>query len=110
MKIKVANGQAVAKRMLWLAYQASKVVGMGYLMAKDDVTEDMLASAHFESGRNGECQYYADYAYGRMMKAVIRYGNSHVEFTDSAPQLDYESWAGKYKTYQSLAEAAIASL
>ena len=98
------TNEQIVKRALFLAYQASRVVGMGILSAQDGVTEEML----WEPQRLGWAN--ADYAYGRMMKFSLRYNDKSIEPREGALRSDYQSWCREYPTYQALLDAARQSL
>lgn len=100
------SGERVAKRILFLAYEPSAVVGLGILQARSRVGEDEIAD-HVEGG-----WINADYVRGRMVKLWgFRYGPDWIEFDDEAtPRPDYQSWAWKYPTNEALVLAAIKSL
>lgn len=115
MKIECAKPEAVAKRAYWLAYQAAHSVGMGFLQAKDQTTEedvwknvqaggDYTLKVQPEDGR-----VYGDYVFGRMVKLSLEWDKTGVTCNDSQPRGDYQSWCGKYPTYESLIRAAIAT-
>lgn len=110
MKIKAASIDMpqIVEEMFWLAYQASRVVGMGILQARNDATKaDVLASLATVYG-NG---LHADYVYGRMMKLLIRLSDDgkQIEVPDMVPMYDYQSWCFRYPTYDDLFNAAFAS-
>ena len=98
--------QMIAKRMLFLAYQSALVVGMGQFQARDGVTEEEVwASAAVNDNR-----VYSDYCFGRMMKFRVSITANNVQFDEGELHHDYQSWCGKYSTYQELYDAAIKSL
>src|SRR6266446_1478173 len=97
-------------------------MGMGILQSHDRATkEEVLANVQdkgdYPKGANeipgfadkpGEM--YGDYVFGRMMKLGLQWGKDFVEFRDSVPRPDYQSWCRKYPTYEALIQAAIESL
>lgn len=91
-----AEALEVAKEAMWLAYQASGVVGMGVFQARDSVTKEQLI---------GDYGLDADYAYGRMMKTYLTVKDNTLSCNDT-PRSDYQSWARKYPTYAALIDAA----
>jgi hypothetical protein len=62
------------------------------------------------SDPNRPGKVYGDYVYGRMLKVGFAWGAVSVTILDGTPRADYQSWCGKYPTYQNLVEAAIESL
>lgn len=112
MVIKTERASELAKRMFFLAYKASNVVGMGVLQARDGVTEaDVWKSAITSwDGRDNSSKPYGDYIFGRMMKMSLSVGNGAVEFRDTKLNREYQSWCGVYSTYLALAQAAAAEL
>ena len=103
MHIPVQNPEAVAKRAFFLAYQASHCVGLGFLQAKQSVTEAEITS-------HGKTSLYGDYVFGRMMKLSLSWDNDAVIVPDSVPHPEYQSWCSVYPTYASLIDAATRSL
>lgn len=121
----MTENERLARRIGYLAYQASQVVGMGALHARDGATEE-----EFWSALRGEVNVkaevfsnvapmpeanptgsvYCDYVMGRMMKLSIAWNESGVTTSTSQPRPDYQSWCRKYPTYDALEQAAIASL
>jgi hypothetical protein len=114
---------SLIKRIFFLAYNASDVMGMGFLQARPNMTEDQVISnilnrGDYSSGPGvvfaGEANtLYADYVFGRMMKTRVAYDGNAVVIdhnpTDK-PKLDYQSWGHKYKTWGSLVDAAMKQL
>lgn len=104
MNIPVQNPEVVAKRAFFLAYQASHVVGMGFLQAEQGVTEAEITS-HVRDNK-----LYGDYVFGRMMKLRLEWNHEAVIVPDSVPHPEYQSWCSVYPTYASLIDAATRSL
>ena len=104
-------GAQVAKRLLWLAYQASGARGLGFLHVTDKVTEDVLWSEQWQDGI-AKGRVDADYLHGRMVKLWgFSFGKNSVTFNDEqAPRGDYQSWCGAYPTNEALVRAAMESL
>ena len=100
----------VAKRMLWLAYEASLPVGMGMLHYTEDKTEDDVFENNHCVREDGTFSVFADYCFGRMMK----FGTTSVDgvITSPAQELDveYQSWCSTYPSYSKLEAAARESL
>jgi hypothetical protein len=98
--------EMLAKRMLWLAYQSSRVVGMGFLQERNDVTEDSLWGTHSRPGRVN-----TDYAFGRMMKLYFEMNPVGILSHSSREyNPEYQSFCHKYQNIQALAKAAAESL
>lgn len=93
--------ETLAKRCFWLAFQAARAAGLGWLHATDasEATEDAVWSEVEKDDRG----YYGDYIFGRMMKMQLpREG----EVPSRTLQPDYQSWCGTYGTYAALIAAA----
>lgn len=111
------TARQVAERAFWLAWQAcGSPMGMGILRDRDGVTESDVAK-NVKSNGDYPCnpneepgRLYGDYVFGRMMKLAIRFDATTVTSRSDAPRSDYQSWCVKYPTYQSLLDAAVASL
>lgn len=101
------TGEAVARRMLWLAYEASVPVGMGFLHYTTKATEDDVFKAAYNSHRQ---EVSADYVFGRMIKLVIRFTDNMVDIPESRPRIDYQSWCRQYPTHDDLLLATLESL
>lgn len=108
------GGLSVARRAMFLAYEASTLVGMGHLQARFGVTEaDVSAAMPLDNyGPNGYTGYtlYADYLFGRMMKLAIHFNDRTIVDECRPLSLDYQSWARVYPTFDALIAAAIKSL
>lgn len=90
------EAMAVAHEAMWLAYQASRVAGLGALQARETTKEQF----------NKDYGLEADYGYGRMMKIYLRVDDKTLRFNDGSPRGDYQSWAYTYRTYSDLIDAA----
>lgn len=110
MKIKHSNPEALAKRVFFLAYRASQVVGMGILQARNGVTEDQVFGALHRGSYRELTYYYGDYIFGRMVKLNIEVGEDFIVIPDDNPRPGYQSWAFLYRTYQDLSTEAAVSL
>lgn len=91
----------VAKEAMWLAYQASRPMGLGFLqeksgLAKEDIVRETKVGDHSLS---------ADYCFGRMMKTHFSVNDGMLTCNDT-PHGDYQSWARRYPTYAALIDAA----
>lgn len=92
------------KRALWLAFQASSPMGMGFLHAAtaDKQTEDSL----FEQVQPNEGKVYTDYVCGRMMKTDFRVdADGKLTIRPEEPRTDYQSWGATYRTATALIAA-----
>ena len=110
------EAQTLAKRILFLAYEASQVFGMGAFQAREAVTEDQVWTNTVTKGdypglHRDEEEIYADYVFGRMMKTrfVLKGNTISYDGVDKTNR-GYQSWGAKYKTYTKLFQAALKSL
>ena len=121
MKKQHIDPEAVVKEMFWLAWQAcGGPLGMGMFQDnpaadKESVWKNVYDAGDYPGGkkmagfrRNGGA--YGDYVFGRMMKLYIELDAESLEFSDNAPRIDFQSWCGKYPTYEALYDAAVKSL
>lgn len=110
------DGVDFLKRVIYLAWQASKVEGMGFLKALNTPqTEDQI----FESVLNGMdglqkiTAVRCDHIQGRMMKITVGLIDKQtIEITDAQEGLyrpDYQSFCSKYQHAQILFDATRAS-
>jgi len=114
MKISVEDGQAVAKKMLYLAWRASQCLGMGRLQNNPSADEEgvwacCVQARDYQGSKHKTCgdgKVSADYVFGRMMKLNFEYGEDHVTIRDGDLLPDYQSWCGTYPTYKALVDAA----
>ncbi len=102
---------ATAKRIFWLAYQASSVVDLGRFQAQDDVTENdvwdnVTNSSDYPGKISPTDSIYADYVFGRMMKLSLKLKDGKVEIGSSEFRSDYQSFCRKYPDPKSLHKAA----
>lgn len=113
--IEGASGEAVAKRAMWLAWQAcGGPLGMGFLHDRPNATEDEVwvgarGAADYEGSVVKQSQAgeaHADYVFGRMMKLSLEYTEDTISFRDEAPTQGYQAWCGVFPSYMSLIEAA----
>lgn len=113
MLFRCENPVKIAKRMCWLAWQASQVMGMGVLQNRS-MTEDQVWSAA-TGGPGGDypiphgsvSEVNADYVAGRMMKLRLKLSYEGVTVSDAPPRSDYQSWCKTYPTYDALIVAAL---
>ena len=111
------SAYTLAKRILFLAYEASQVFGMGVFKAEDGITEDQVWTNVLNKGDYpGRCQFdnekiYADYVFGRMMKTRFVLNGNTISYNGvDKPHCDFQSWSIKYNTYTKLFQAALKSL
>lgn len=103
---------AVAKEAMWLAWQASRVVGLGVLQDKPGAQREEVLKQTFRPQSDYAKQNdlplegSADYVFGRMMKTHFRIKGNVVSYGDGEPRGDYQSWAYTYRTYDALMDAA----
>lgn len=98
----------LVKRALWLAFQASRAVGMGFIHATQasQATEDSF----FEKHKRSETSAYADYGLGRMMKIDIEADDEgNLIIRPETLRYDYQSWVSTYPTAKALIKATIKS-
>lgn len=96
MKVNITEEQAI--KIATNAVNASAPVGMGFLHHEEkDYTEVEVMDSfpHF------------DYFHGRMVKLSFRKDGEEFVFSDYEPDIEYQSWAGKYPTYRALVESVV---
>lgn len=88
------------KRAIWLAFQASPPMGMGFLhtasanaQTEESLTEGVTDKAYF------------DYAHGRMMKTEFSLKDGRVCIHPETPRSDYQSWGNTYSSAAALLDA-----
>lgn len=102
----------VAKEAMWLAWQASGVVGMGVFQDKPGAQREEVLNhtfrpqSEYAKKMDLPLEGSADYVFGRMMKTHFRIKDNVVSYNDYAPRADYQSWAYTYSTYDALMDAA----
>ena len=108
MLIPCEDPRAVAEIAFWLAYCASRCVGMGFVQAREGVTREELARDYGRAGSDGSRgRMLGDYVFGRMMKTRIDWDETGVIVDDHPPTPDYQSYSSTYPTYQKLVAAAV---
>lgn len=124
LTMKDLSPELVVKRAMWLAYQASRPVGAGYLQVRDGMTEADVWSNLYDGPMGGDYparsgsfadpnrpgKVYGDYVYGRMMKVGFKWDSDSITVQDEEPRRDYQGWCWKYPTYLALIQAAVESL
>lgn len=100
----------LAKRMAWLAYKASELVGLGFLQALDNATEDDVWRVAVVASFDDSVRW--DYCFGRMMKLSIGYDREKDRMVIFGPPFhpEYQSFHHKYPTKEALIDAAKESL
>lgn len=108
--------QAVASKILYLAWRASGVSGMGWMQARNapQLEQQIWDSAvnaddypfRHEIDKPKPGAVYADYVQGRMMKLSIKWTADSVTITDNYRH-DYQSFCGKYPNADALFAAAL---
>jgi len=97
----------IAEEMVWLAFQASSPMGLGFMhtkIAAAATKEEVVKAAKWND------VYCIDYLFGRMVKLNIKLGHKDVIFPQAKPRSDYQSWCNKYPTYEDLQLEAMESL
>jgi hypothetical protein len=115
-KITGACGETLAKRALWLAWQAcGGPLGMGFLQDRPEATEDEVwdatRNAYDYSGFAGKCSKPGvanpDYVFGRMMKMYLEFTEDTVSHRDGELRPAYQAWCSPtFPTYAALLTAA----
>jgi hypothetical protein len=114
------TGISVVKRAVFLAYEASLVLGTSVMCApggqtEEDVWNNICSAGDYPPGmtskvRNKKGNVYVDYVFGRMMKLGFRWDETMVEIKENVLKKDYQPWCETYPTFQHLIDAAIKSL
>ena len=90
MQVNLTTEQAV--QVAANAINAASPMGIGFLHHEaKDYTPEEVAEAF---GEDGEAHF--DYFHGRMTKLTMRKINGSYRFSDSPPDIEYQSWASKY--------------
>ncbi len=119
MKVTVPANQvdAVVSKFFYLAWKASKVLGMGIFQDRPNASEkevfhNVIGSGDYAMPIHGaHNRTYADYVFGRMMKVGIKVAadgeNYTLEVSDDAARPDYQSWYSTYNTAADILTAAM---
>lgn len=101
MQVNLTTEQAV--QIATNAINAATPMGLGFLHheAKDYTTEE-VAEAFDENGRAD-----FDYYHGRMTKLTMHKADGSYQFSDYPPNIEYQSWASKYPTYEQLVQSVV---
>jgi uncharacterized protein (TIGR02996 family) len=114
----MGDAEKLAKRCMYLAWEASRVLGSGVLqdhgpgMSEEQVWRQMYDRGDY-SGNHGENKpgsVYADYVFGRMVKFSLKWDDGKIETGDGKWRLDYQSFCGRYPDFGKLVMAAAAEL
>lgn len=99
------------KRLFYVAYKASVVLGAGFIRAINDATEDevwknVTTNGDYAMNFNKPNDLNADYVFGKMMKLGVKFTEKEFEITrGDNPRYDYQSWVLIYPTVDKLIEA-----
>jgi hypothetical protein len=114
------NTDLLVRRALFLAWKASRVVGMGAFQDRGpEQTEDDVWKAAFNNedypggnlfNKNKTGKIYADYVMGRMMKIGFEWKEGEVSCNNDLWKRDYQSFCRTYPNFQTLIESAEKSL
>lgn len=116
------HGPSVAKRMLYLAWQAcGRPLGMGVLQdrgpnqTEDQVWKSAVGRDDYQGfGKKDNQEVFADYVQGRMMKISLRWDDASVTCRSGGSahpwDQDYQGFSGSYPDFQSLVIAACREL
>ncbi len=108
MSFKTDEPMALAMKVCELAFNASKPTGLGLLHFRPgqmSCETEVSLTAQAASGRIS-----LDYVEGRMVKLILYVTTDSVEYSDSVPSPDYQSWATTYPTCEALVKAAAKEL
>lgn len=111
------TGLEIAKRVMFLAYQAAAVVGAGQFQAVDDATEDEVwerictcGDRLFANKPRQTNPVFAEYVFGRLMDLRVTLDASSCEISDRPLDVENNTWSRTYPTAADLADAVVASL
>ncbi len=118
IKIPHPDPERVVKRAMFLAWQAAgRPRGKGVQQNRPEATEDEVWANIQTRGdypadpdRDQPGEVYADYVFGRMLKAGFRWEPGAVVVDTGPATKDYQAWAGTYPDHESLVKVAVASL
>ena len=105
------EGKQLLVRVAWLAFQASKPMGLGFMHADaaERVTESDIERQILVGTKSLIISF--DYFVGRMIKTVFSLTpDGVVHINPEIPRPDYQSWYSTYPTAASLLQAAEVSL
>ena len=105
------NVEDVMKRMMFLAYEASEIIGMGIKQAKMGATEEEVWSQCVMKSEDGYTRANADYVFGRIMKLGMAGCKEKIEIFDPEDiRPERQSWCMEYETCEVLFKKAIEDL
>ncbi len=108
MSFKTESPISLAVKVCELAFNASKTTGLGMLHFKPG---PMSPETHNSlAGQAVSGRISLDYVEGRMVKLILYVTKDSVEYSDSVPSPDYQSWATTYPTCEALVKAAAKEL
>jgi len=120
-KVTGVSIEQFVKRMFYLAWQASSVVGMEALHNRGEQDEETVWKNVFDRGdyprgntipgfANKPGMVHGNYVFGRMMKLNVRWGEDGTITTTDGYRWDCQSFCRQYQTPRELAIAAQESL
>lgn len=95
------TAQQLLTRAVWLAFQASAPMGMGFLNAGHaaELTEKDFAELEGRRRDDGSIEIYLDYVSGRMVKTDFKVSpDGKLTVSPEDPRHDYQSWSGTYRS------------
>lgn len=123
MEIKFSNSDDAlkfVKRAVFLAFNASRPFGAGFLQSSKVQREDLSEEKVWDQAYNEKdycsrntsdaCRVNCDYVFGRMMKFRMKWKGDIVNMLNNDYRGDYQSFAGTYSNNEELAKAVIDSL
>ena len=110
--------EKLAKRIMYLAWKASRCLGLGFLQDRGEQNEEEVWASMmgrrdyggFLANTNQTGDVYADYVNGRMMKLGIKWSEGEISLNNDNFDREYQSFARLYPTAQSLFDKAVESL
>lgn len=96
--------EQLISRCLWLAFQASTPIGMGFIhveAAKQQTEESLYKGCIY---RDPLC-IDTDYVHGRMMKTTFSIKDGKLVVMPENPRGDYQSWCLRYDSASDLISA-----
>lgn len=107
------SADVLVKKILYLAWKASSVFGMGILQDKgpnqnvNDVWNSTCNRDDYSGMKiNKPGEIYSDYVMGRMMKLRLEWNKESITISEDWRD-DYQSFCNTYKTPQELFDAAL---
>ncbi len=110
-RITVKNPLEVVKESFWLAWKAcGDPLGMGVYQDRPNATKDDIWAQTFPDYHGSQTEAYGDYVFGRMMKLSLKWDDTSIDIGNLGTNIEYQSWARVYPTYETLVLAAESSL